>query len=385
MTARVTPVGATLTDQGVRLDWSDGASALLPPIWLRDNCRCERCGDTSGGRRFMSLSQLDRYLEAAEASLDDDGVLGVAWADGHMSRYGPAWLVRHGRQAAPWKPRLWDAAAPPDLDRLDSVSARDGGAGSLAMLRLLLNQGMVVVRDVGPEPGDTEAVMNVLGPIQIGSYGGRFFEIENHGDTVTLSNSHHDLAPHTDEPFRYAPPGIIAFHAIRPAAQGGDSILIDGFRLAEEVRRRDPEAFGLLSTVPQAFERRFDGHFDLVCHARAIVLDGHGAVCGFRFAERSTSPPRVPEGEVDAFYHARRVVTDLIADPAYRIVLGLDAGDMLLFDNHRLMHGRTGVTGARHLRQCNVTREDAHSAFRMIARRLGESDADIDLPMGALA
>jgi gamma-butyrobetaine dioxygenase len=244
---------------------------------------------------------------------------------------------------------------------------------------------MVIVGDVGPAPEDTEAVMNVLGPIQIASYGGKFFEIVNDGDTVTLSNSHHDLAPHTDEPFRYSPPGIIAFHAISPATEGGDSILIDGFRLAEEVRRRDPEAFQLLSSVPQAFERRFDGHFDLVCHARAIVLDGHGAVCGFRFAERSTSPPRLSHGEAAAFYLARRAVTDLIADPAYRIVLRLGAGDMLLFDNHRLMHGRTGVGGARHLRQCNVAREDAHSAFRMIARRLGETYADMELPMGAVA
>ncbi len=385
MMARATPAGATLTGQGVRLDWSDGDSAMLATIWLRDNCRCDLCGDTASGHRFVSLSQFDWYPEVAGVSLDNEGVLGIAWADGHVSRYGPAWLVRHGRQAIRWEPRLWDAATPPDLVRLDSKSATDGGAGSLAMLRKLVSQGMVIVRGVGPAPEDTEAVMDVLGPIQIGSYGGRFFEIMNDGDKVTLSNSHHDLAPHTDEPFRYSPPGIIAFHAISPATEGGDSILIDGFRLAEELRQRDPEAFALLSTVPQAFERRFNGHFDLLCHARAIFLDGHGAVCGFRFAERSTSPPRLANGEAEAFYHARRMVTDLIADPAYRIVLRLNAGEMLLFDNHRLMHGRTAVTGARHLRQCNVAREDAHSAFRMIARRLGEADADMELPMGAMA
>lgn len=384
MTAAIAPVGVERTGEGVRIDWPDGQSAALAAIWLRDNCRCDLCGDTAGGRRFVSLSQLDARPATAEAALDGDGALRVVWADGHVSLYGPAWLARHARQAARWRPRLWDAAAPPDLAGFDAARARDGGAGTLAMLRLLRDQGLALLRGVGPTPEETEAAMGVLGPIQATSYG-RLFDILNEGDTVTLSNSDQQLAPHTDEPFRYTPPGIIAFHAVTPAAEGGDSILIDGFRLAEEVRRRDPGAFDLLSSLPQSFERRFEGSFDLVCHARAIVLDGHGAVCGFRFAERSASPPRLPDGEVAAFYQARRLLTDLIGDPAFRVVVRLAAGDMLLIDNHRLMHGRTAIAGARHLRQCSVAREDAHSALRMIARRLGEADADDELPMGALA
>ncbi len=384
MTDTVAPVGAKRTREGVRIDWSDGQSAALAAIWLRDNCRCELCGDTAVGWRFVSLSQLDVHPQAIEAALDSAGALRVVWADGHVSLYGPAWLARHARQATRWRPLLWDATAPPDLAGLDAARALDGGAGTLAMLRLLRDQGLALLHGVGPAPEETEAAMSVLGPIQVTSYG-RSYDILSEGDAMTLYDATQDLIPHTDEPFRYTPPGILAFHAVSPAAEGGDSILIDGFRLAEEVRRRDPQTFDMLSSVPQTFERQLEGRFDLRCNARAIAVDGHGAVCGVRFAELSTSPPRLPNGAVAAFYQARRLLTDLIGDPAFRVVVRLGAGDMLLIDNHRLMHGRTATAGPRFLRQCSVAREDAHSVLRMIARRLGEADADYELPMGALA
>jgi hypothetical protein len=183
----------------------------------------------------------------------------------------------------------------------------------------------------------------------------------------------------------YTPSGIIAFQCVKPAADGGDTILVDGFRLADVVRQRDAEAYRVLTTRPQSFERCVEGGFHFVCHARAIAVDGHGRVCGFRFAERSASPPRVPHEEMDVFYRARRLLATLVGDPVFQIVVRLEAGDLLLFDNHRVMHGRTAFHGPRHLRQCSVAREDAHSTLRMIARRLGTPDADLDLPIGAFA
>lgn len=384
MTALPTPRDLARTGGSLVLAWSDGETARLMPVWLRDNCRCASCGDTSGGRRFFSLADLDPDPAIADATLDDDAALAVRWRDGHLSRFDLPWLRRHARRRAAWQPTLWDAAAPCDLAPIPGDRARDGGEGTLAVLRRLRDQGVVLVDGLGPDPTETEAVVGVLGTIQDTSYG-RLYDNTNDGNAERLSNSDRALMPHTDEPFRYTPPGIIAFHCVRPAPEGGATILIDGFRLAEAVRERDAGAFHLLAMRPQSFERRVDGGFELVCHARAIALDPGGRIAGFRFAERSASPPRLEPDEIEAFYRARRLLAGLVADPAFRIERRLAAGELLLFDNHRVMHGRTALAGPRHLRQCSVAREDAHSTLRVIARRLGAPDADLDLPMGALA
>jgi gamma-butyrobetaine dioxygenase len=43
----------------------------------------------------------------------------------------------------------------------------------------------------------------------------------------------------------------------------------------------------------------------------------------------------------------------------------LDPGQALLIDNHRLMHGREAFQGERHLRQCNIDRDEAFSRYRL--------------------
>jgi gamma-butyrobetaine dioxygenase len=49
----------------------------------------------------------------------------------------------------------------------------------------------------------------------------------------------------------------------------------------------------------------------------------------------------------------------------------LQNGDMVCFDNRRVLHGRMGydpTTGERHLRGCYVEREELLSRARILAR-----------------
>ncbi len=49
-------LNAANIDNGlIRLDWSDTTSSIFHPIWLRDNCRCESCGDPAIGYRNLRL------------------------------------------------------------------------------------------------------------------------------------------------------------------------------------------------------------------------------------------------------------------------------------------------------------------------------------------
>ena len=56
------------------------------------------------------------------------------------------------------------------------------------------------------------------------------------------------LDPHTDGNYFQDSPGIQVFHAIEADPNGGgDSLLVDGFRIAQEIMHSSPELFYILS------------------------------------------------------------------------------------------------------------------------------------------
>ena len=64
----------------------------------------------------------------------------------------------------------------------------------------------------------------------------------------------------------------------------------------------------------------------------------------------------------------------LSVDPSMRIEFVSDPGECAIYDNHRVMHSRTGFEGAngvRHFRQCHIDREDLHSRLRLLGAALG--------------
>jgi|SRR5208283_5344250 len=75
-------------------------------------------------------------------------------------------------------------------------------------------------------------------------------------------------------------------------------------------------------------------------------LDPRGRIRGVRFNNRSTRPLRLPPAEVTAFYAAYRRWATLLARPELALTMRLRPGDCLIFDNTRILHGRTAFTGA---------------------------------------
>jgi gamma-butyrobetaine dioxygenase len=51
----------------------------------------------------------------------------------------------------------------------------------------------------------------------------------------------------------------------------------------------------------------------------------------------------------------------------------MKAGDLAVFDNQRILHGRTGFSSARHprhLRGCYLTRDSVYGEAALLRRRL---------------
>ena len=378
--------------RGLRVRWSDRHESFFHSIWLRDCCYCPDCGDCYSSKRSLVPCDLPLDIRPLSANVDETGDLVVAWApDGHRSRYGAAWLRAHcydeaSRSARRHKPILWDGGLAAHLPEATFAEVRDGDTARLTLYRQLRDYGLVILRGGPAEPGFVETVANLIGDLGDATYG-KIFDLTPSGKIRTLGNTMRPVPPHTDEPFRYTPPGMMVLGCVRKADDGGDSLFVDGFALAERLRRDDPRSFDLLTGRAQSYIRRHEGTLDLRARLRMVNLDDEGAVCGVRVHTRSAAPLDLPAELVEPYYAAHHRLTAMMMAPENQVRIALQPGESALFDNHRVLHARTHFTDPeRHLQICNVPREQFHERLRLLAEDLGyPEEARMVMPAGAVS
>jgi len=161
-------------------------------------------------------------------------------------------------------------------------------------------------------------------------------------------------------------------HCLANETSGGLSTLVDGFAAAQMLRSSDPEGFRVLSRTPVRFRFR-DVDTELVRSASLIEVDGVGGLQAINFSPRLDYVPLAPPAELTAYFEARKKLDALLRSPKYEIRFLLNAGDLMMMDNRRLLHGRTSFDtreGLRHLQGCYIDVDGPRSVYRVIRRKL---------------
>lgn len=357
------------------LTWDDGSASRFHHLWLRDNCACLKCGPHDSGSRLQKF--LDIPEDVAPESVSILGTtLRIVWAGDHHESTFPARWLRSRAYSPPMlrlsrEPRktLWDSS----LVEMPTVDWQRVLVDDVERLRLhaaVYEFGFVVVTNAGTDHDLIERLAAEVGYVRETHYG-RVFDLITRRDPTILADLGGSILPHTDETYRAVPTGINIFHCIQPSGDGGGiSTLVDSHHVAEVLRRTEPEVFDLLTTLPIRHERRVTDQ-TIVSELPAFTLDHRGDIVEVRLNERTMSALCVEEDQMLAAYRALRTVFTLAYDPANRIVHPLAAGEALLFDNLRVLHGRTGYNGDRFLRQTGVMRDEFFGKLASLSERVG--------------
>jgi gamma-butyrobetaine dioxygenase len=383
-----------MRNEGTRIavEFDDGSAGRLSMRWLRLACECQICGDTASGKRWLTPADVPADTRAISIEISSDGKMDVVWQDGHVSRFAADFLAAHAGQAAGlgaprFRPDLWSSDLAARLRRFAFDAVVEDDEALFQSLRALRDHGIAMLTGVPAEPEATLRVAGRYGPVRETSYG-KVFDLISRPDARVAGETARSQIPHTDEPFRYSPPGFIFFHAIRTGAgNGGTSLMVDGFHVAALMRRNTPELFDLLTRHGVTFHREHAGQVFFSAEAHVISLDASGAVTGLRYNDRCLAPQTGAVDEIDGLIEALAELTRLICDPANQFQHQLKPGEVLVFDNQRVLHGRTAfdpTLAVRHLRSCNLDRDGVHSAFRTLARRFAPQEAEAVLYQGAI-
>jgi gamma-butyrobetaine dioxygenase len=349
----------------------DGATVPVHPIWLRERCSASTSLDPLTLQRLFEPPDLPLSLSIVAADATGGDELRVKFSDGHDGVFSIVTLLAEATAQsgiyAPVKPHLWDR-------RLNPMPSSDwrrigDGAAMTELLESFLTLGFAVLRNVPTTPGSVLDVARRFGHVRSTNFGD-LFDVRAKAQADDLAYTGLALAPHTDNPYRDPVPGIQLLHCLVNEAEGGDSTLVDGFAVAAELRRRDPDGFAMLTRTPVRY-RYCDGTTELIAWRVPIEIDGQGAFVAINHSPRLDFVPLLPRAELDIYYRARRTFTALLASDDFALRFRLGPGDLEMFDNRRVLHGRTafdGKSGARHLQGCYIDRDGPDSLYRVLCR-----------------
>jgi len=157
---------------------------------------------------------------------------------------------------------------------------------------------------------------------------------------------------HTDQPFIAAPPRYQLLQGI-VAAEGGDNAFVDGHLAGEYLRARDAFDHALLATTKVRFHRR-QRAFESVIESPILSYPdaANPTLAGFqiRYSYFTLAPHPLPFARMSAFYRAHDHFARIVRNPDHQLIAKLDAGDFVLYDNHRVLHARKPFSGPRWVR-----------------------------------
>jgi gamma-butyrobetaine hydroxylase len=360
---------------GLAATWSDGTTSFWPAIWLRDQCACSQCRHPSGQRLF-EIVDLPERPQIERVTMQNDGSVRVAWKEaGHVSIYSAALLYEHNLKTRP-------AAAPVELWGADLAKLPEGDwptiardpAEELAWLEAYHLYGFGLLRNVPVRSGMVSEVGDRLGFVRTTTYG-RLFDVVSVPDPNNLANTALGLGAHSDNPYRDPTPGVQLLHCLVCEAPGGDSILVDGFAAAEQLRAEAPEQFDLLARIPANF-RFADKNADLQARKPLISVDVDGHLTAIHFNNRSFAGIDGPVDLVEPWYAAYRNFARILKQRERALIFRLAPGDLLVMQNERALHGRTAFDanlGRRHLQGCYIDKDGLESRMRVLRRQIANA------------
>jgi trimethyllysine dioxygenase len=195
-----------------------------------------------------------------------------------------------------------------------------------------------------------------------------------------LAYSNLELQSHNDGCYFRDPPGLQCFHLLEFQGEGGQTILVDGFKIAEEMKKFYPEEYNILTKTRVTFQY-IDDNNHLYQSRPILQLDENDISnllrVNFNNDDRSSELPinlLRDSHQVGLFYQSLSTFMQLLRDPRFEIQFSMQPSKILVINNWRVLHGRRAFTGHRRLSGCYFNYEDFQSRRRTLLAKIKKTE-----------
>ena len=351
----------------LNVEWSDGEKSNFNFMWLRDNCPTAH--DKDSRHRMFNILNASVNLNPKKYLINSDGKLEIEWSEGeHTSYYDPKWLrancytlKSNQKYVSPY--HLWNNTLQNDLSSIsiehDEIINSDEGL--IKWLELLHYKGIAIVKNTPIEKKSAFPVLNRISHTRE-TFFKTPFEVISIPKPNNSAYSADTLRNHMDLPWFETPPGYQFLHCLINSAKGGDSSAVDGFAVADYLRKNEKEIFETLVSVPLKFkDKDYTQESHRSFHASAISLTKDSDYNDVRFSVATMDTLDCHPDIMDKVYKAHHRFGNLLHDNKFQIKFRLEPGDIFSFNNRRILHGRTAFdpnSGHRHLQGYYIDRDE---------------------------
>ena len=358
-----------------RVKWKDGMQGEFSAIMLRDNCLCKMCHSSAVGERTKLTSSIPLDISIKSAKVQSSKVV-ICWDDGHISKYASEWLRRNAPLASPQEPesapKAWTASIAKTLPRFSYKKLLADDKDLLRFLCAFRDYGVSLVQGVPLNKNEVETFANHLAYVREIIFD-RVADIRVSEDGYTQGFTNAALHPHTDCSGYRWPPNVFLFHCLENKVEGGESIYVDGQAVIEQMRDEHLDYLHFLTKIRTTF-RLFSKNADTATTAPPVILDEQGNLDIIRYANWTVQPIRMPLFDTEYYYAAYSALSRLINAPENQLVIKVKPGEMMVVNNHRVLHGRNefrAETGGRHFQQVYMEADDLMGRIRVLHRQIG--------------
>lgn len=385
------------------VEWDNGHQGKFPFIFLQDNAPGIR---HVNGQKLIETATLDITRRPANISLSENKDLCIRWDDGQDEQiFSCTWLWEHdfhnnrhgqsinshefataGKSAAAdangsfdeSPDGLWDHALNSQLPEHDFTAICEKPAELHAWLGHVQKYGFAILRNVPPVDGMVLEVVKLFGFVRETNYG-QLFDVKTVIRPNNLAFTGLGISAHTDNPYRNPTPSLQLLHCLSSDANGGDSILSDGFSIAEDLRQHYPAYFKVLSTVMVTYQFR-DADNWLERSSPIISTWPDGTIASIRLNNRSIQPVRLSPDDLLEFYKAYLQFVKMTNDEKYVVRFKMSPGDLYIVDNERVTHARSAYDnkgGERWLQGAYADRDGLLSKWRVLGHTISGNNKQI--------
>ena len=351
----------------LKVIWNDGEESKFNYMWLRDNCPSAH--DKDSRHRMFNILEVSQNINPKNYNINKEGKLEIEWSEGdHISYFDQKWLrdncytIKNNKKyVSPYQ--LWDCSLEKDLQsiKIDHDEIISSDEGLIKWLKLLHYKGIAIVKNAPTEKKSAFPVLNRISHTRE-TFFKTPFEVINIPKPNNSAYTAHALRNHMDLPWFELPPGYQFLHCLVNDSEGGNSSAIDGFAVAEYLRKNEKEIFETLTSIPLKFrDKDYTQESHRSFHAPAISLTKDKDFHDIRFSVATMDALDCHPDIMDKVYKAHHRFGNLLHDKKFQINFRLEPGDIFSFNNRRVLHGRTEFdpnSGHRHLQGYYMDRDE---------------------------
>ena len=339
----------------VRISISSNKHYELPFLWLRDNCQCNECRiiETQEKQFLLHTVPKDIYPKSVEIKQDN---LFIIWPDNHRSEI-PLQKIEASCQSRHPEYKTWNSQfIPRSFDWKEFLNNK---AVASEALQVFVSFGAIILQNAPKKPNSLELLSKRFGPIHETLFE-RIHNVSVTGHVYNVAHTSKGLPPHNDFASYKAQPSIQALHMLINECEGGDSIIVDGWEVLEDLRSNKPEYFDILKNFDVPF-RQFDDKNETFAEAPIIKCSADGSIESLRFSNQLMQMIDPTKEGIKDFYDAYHEISSMVHDSKYSSTFRLNSGEVLIVSSLRVLHAREPFVpnGKRHLQDAYFVYDNA--------------------------